>query len=135
MHAEVTITTHAFEHRTIQPHFINPCCFGEDLAIWLRGCITSLSSDGFTISEPIQEDYGWGLWATIQGDPFWIAISFAGEGPTDNPGEWTISVDYDPGLNIFKRFLHKPDKKTFEQLRNSIWNAIKTHPELMVSEQ
>jgi hypothetical protein len=28
----ITVETDMFEHREVKSHFINPCCFGEDLA-------------------------------------------------------------------------------------------------------
>jgi hypothetical protein len=31
------VETDLFEHRRVKPHFINPSCFGEDCAKWLRG--------------------------------------------------------------------------------------------------
>jgi hypothetical protein len=37
MRDAITIETDLFEHREVKPHFINPCCFGEDFAAWLRG--------------------------------------------------------------------------------------------------
>ncbi|HEY1525243.1 MAG TPA: hypothetical protein VGH51_03310 [Candidatus Angelobacter sp.] len=55
----ITVETDIFEHRQVKPHFINPCCFGEDFAAWLK---EELSKDGdlkFKFSEAIQEDYGW----------------------------------------------------------------------------
>ena len=30
------VETDLFEHREVKPHFINPCCFGEDFASWLK---------------------------------------------------------------------------------------------------
>jgi len=32
----VTIETDLFEHREVKPHFVNPCCFVEDFALWLK---------------------------------------------------------------------------------------------------
>jgi hypothetical protein len=42
-----------------KPHFINPCCFGEDFAAWLKQELAPLAAHGFDFSEPMQEDYGW----------------------------------------------------------------------------
>jgi hypothetical protein len=58
----ITVETEMFEHREVKPHFINPCCFGEDFAAWLKEQIAGLKGDGFRFSEIIQEDYGWGFW-------------------------------------------------------------------------
>ena len=75
MRDDITIETDLFEHREVKPHFINPCCFGEDFAAWLRGKLTPLTAEGFLFADPIQEDYGWGFWASHRKDRFWIALS------------------------------------------------------------
>ena len=31
----VRVETDLLEHREVKPHFINPCCFGEDFARWV----------------------------------------------------------------------------------------------------
>src|SRR5437879_4272639 len=63
------------------------------------------------LSEPIQEDYGWGLWASRGKDRFWVALSYVGDGPQEAPAQWVVSVTYDPGLNLAKRLFHKPDQQ------------------------
>jgi hypothetical protein len=75
----ITIETDMFEHREVKPHFINSCCFGEDFAAWLKRELSPLTDDGFSFSEPIQEDYGWGFWAWHGKDPFWMVMSYAGD--------------------------------------------------------
>ena len=128
----MSVETDLFEHREVQPHFINPCCFGEDFAVWLRGELADLAPAGFELSEPIQEDYGWGFWATRGSDPFWIALSFCGEGPTESPAEWVVSVGYDPGLNLLKRLFHKPDAEALSRLRARVWRVLSSTPGIRV---
>jgi hypothetical protein len=60
----ITVETEMFDHREVKPHFINPCCFGEDFAAWLKNEISPLADSGFSLSESIQEDYGCGFWAS-----------------------------------------------------------------------
>jgi hypothetical protein len=93
----LTVETEIFEHREVKPHFVNPCCFGEDFAGWLKEQIAVLEGAGFRFSEIIQEDYGWGFWAWHGREPFWVALSYVGDGPQDAPAQWVISVNYDPG--------------------------------------
>ena len=126
----LTVETDLFNHRDVKPHFINPCCFGEDFAAWLREEIRELASEGYELSEPIQEDYGWGFWATRGRDHLWIAISFCGEGPTEDPGEWVVSVAADPGLNPLKRLLHKPDAAALARVRSRVWQALRSEPRI-----
>ena len=120
----VRVETDLFEYREVKPHFINPCCFGEDFARWLRRELADLAAAGFQLSEPIQEDYGWGLWASRGPDPFWIAISFCGEGPTEEPAEWVVSTGYDPGLNLLKRLFHRPDAAALARVRERVRHAL-----------
>jgi hypothetical protein len=114
----IRVETDLFEHRTLKPHFTNPCCFGEDFAAWLKQELSRQPNFDFELSESIQEDYGWGLWAKHGKDQFWIAVSYVGDGPQEEPAEFVISIAYDPGLNLVKRVFHKPDRKALERLRD-----------------
>jgi hypothetical protein len=116
----ITVETDLFEHREVKPHFINPCCFGEDFAVWLKQELEQLSDLQFQLSGPIQEDYGWGLWASHGNDRFWVAVSYSGDGPQEAPAQWVISVTYDSGLNLARRLFHKPNREALEQLRNRV---------------
>jgi hypothetical protein len=122
--SEIVVETDLFEHREVKPHFINPCCFGEDFAAWLKQELSGLADSGFELSEIIQEDYGWGFWSSRGKDTFWIALAYMGDGPQEGPAQWGISVDYDPGLNLVKRVFHKPDRQALEQLRNRVRETI-----------
>ena len=124
MHDKIAIETDLFEHRNVKPHFINPCCFGEDFALWLKRELAPLTKDGFSFSEPIQEDYGWGFWAREGESSFWIAVSCIGTGPQDYDGEWGISISYDPGLNVLRRLFHEPDLQSFDRLRTQVSQAL-----------
>jgi len=128
----VVVETDAFEHREVRPHFINPCCFGEDFAAWLRNGLGRLPGLGLELSDPIQEDYGWGFWASRGKDSFWVALSYAGDGPQEAPGEWVISVAYDPGVNLAKRLFHKPDQQALRQLRERITQVLASHDAIKV---
>ena len=119
-----TVETDLFEHREVKPHFINDCCFGEDFAAWLRQRLADLAS--FEFSEPIQEDYGWGLWATHGKDKFWLALSYVGDGPTETPAQWVVSIAQNTGLNGFKKLSTKPDLSAMETLRARIRRELES---------
>src|SRR5262245_33137028 len=116
----ITVETDLFEHREVKAHFINPCCFGEDFAAWLKQELARFMELGMELSEPIQEDYGWGLWASREKDRFWVAVSYVGEGPQEAPAQWIISVNHDPGFNVATRLFHKPDRQALEALRDRV---------------
>jgi len=124
MDENITVETNLFEHREVKPHSINPCCFGEDFAAWLKQRLSPLANSGFRFSEAIQEDYGWGFWAWHDKDPFWVALSYVGDGPQEPPAQWVISVNYDPGFDLLKRLFHKPDRNALKQLRDSVRQAL-----------
>jgi hypothetical protein len=128
----ITVETDLFEHQQVKPHFINPCCFGEDFATWLKRELSQRSDFQYELSEPIQEDYGWGLWASRGKDRIWVALSSVGNGPQKAPTQWVISVTYDPGLNLAKRLLHKPDRQSLEQLRERIREVLESNEAIKV---
>ena len=80
MHHDLLFETDRFNLSEVGEHFINPCCFGEDLASWLR---TKLVERGVRASEPGQEDWGWYLGAEYAGRSYFIGIG----GNADEPGE------------------------------------------------
>ena len=115
----IMVETDLFEHREVKPHFINPCCFGEDFAAWITRELSRLTDFGFELSEPIQEDYGWGIWASRDKDRFWIALSYVGDGPQETPAQWLISVSYSRGILARLLFRH-PAPAILEQLRDRV---------------
>jgi hypothetical protein len=121
MDESITVETDLFEHREVKPNFINPRCFGEDFATWLRLELSRLPELGFELSEIIQEDYGWGWWASRGNDPFWIALGVVDDDePQEGPTQWIVSVTYDPGFNLMKRLFNKPDRRAFDQLEENV---------------
>jgi hypothetical protein len=134
MRDEITIETDLFEYREVKPHFINPCCFGEDFAAWLHVRLSPLEAEGFHFSDPIQEDYGWGLSASHRVDRFWIALSYVGDGPQVDPPQWVVSVDYSPGMNLIRRLFHKSHHQGFALLRDRIWQSLKSNSEIKIME-
>ena len=128
----ITVETDLFEHRKVKPYFINSGCFGEDFAIWLKEQISSLTGLGFSFSDAIQEDYGWGFWAKKDKDSFWVALSYVGDGPQEPPAQWVISVTYDPGLNVIKRLFHRPNVEALESLRNKVNETVTSNPAIRI---
>jgi hypothetical protein len=128
----VTVETDRFEHQVVKPQFINSCCFGEDFAVWLTKQLSPPANAGFVFSEPIQEDWGWGFWASRQNDRFWVALSYVGEGPQQEPAQWAIAANYEPGLNLFARLFHKVDQNALAQLREQILQAVKSDGEIKI---
>ena len=85
----------AFNTTEVKPHFINDCCFGEDLARWLmeelraRGVATDI--------DPGQEDFGWFFTFTIGGTAHDCILGYRpGEGEAD--GDWMGTIERRAGL-------------------------------------
>jgi hypothetical protein len=124
MQDSITFETELFNYTEVKPHFINPGCFGEDAAAWLKQQVSPIAD--FTFSDLIQEDYGWGFWASHGKDAFWIAVGCVRDEQRTGTPEWNVSVNYDPGLNLAKRLFHRPDEGAFTALRDRIWQALRS---------
>jgi hypothetical protein len=131
----ISVRTARFDFREPKPHFINPNCFGEDFAAWLRERLAGFAGEGFELSAPIQEDYGWGFWVTRGKDTFWIAISFVDRTEGDTAAEWAISWNYDPGLSIIRRLFHKPDTAALERVAVAIRDALTSAEGIRILEE
>ena len=88
----ILFKTDRFNLSKVGEHFINPCCFGEDLASWLR---IRLSERDVEVREPYQEDWGWELPAMQGGDSYYLCMcGNSGESSTNkDEGEWGIIVE------------------------------------------
>jgi len=87
---DLLFTTGRFNLSQAQKHFINPCCFGEDLAAWLR---TKLAEKDINASEPGQEDWGWYLRAKRGNNSYLLGVGGNSENSTNRDyGEWRIFV-------------------------------------------
>jgi hypothetical protein len=82
--------TSRFNLSRVQPHFINPCCFGEDLADWLRGKLFERSVGA---SEPYQEDWGWELRAEFEKNSYYVGVGGNSDDGATDLGQWRIMVE------------------------------------------
>ncbi|HEX7077046.1 MAG TPA: hypothetical protein VF363_01360 [Candidatus Eisenbacteria bacterium] len=138
---EANVRTRRFNYTEVQPHFINPCCFGEDFAAWLAAELAPLAARGFEISEPIQEDYGWGLWVARAKTRIWIALSSLQDGtedeeaPTSPPteGEWVVTVAQDYGLNPLRRLFGGRDAAAAKLVATAVRTALEGASDITVS--
>jgi hypothetical protein len=92
MHIDILFDTDRFNLSETKAHFINACCFGDDLAAWLRG---KLLERGVPTIEPGQEDWGWYIESKLGGNSYFIGIGGAVEesAPHPNLGEWRIMIE------------------------------------------
>jgi hypothetical protein len=88
----ILFKTNQFNLSKVGEHFINPCCFGEDLAAWLR---IKLIERNVETREPYQEDWGWELPTTQGGNSYYLCMSGNSDESSTNKdeGEWGIIVE------------------------------------------
>jgi hypothetical protein len=84
--------TDQFNLSRVGPHFINPSCFGEDLATWLREKLRERSVEA---REPYQEDWGWELPVKNAAQSYYLCMSGNSEGKEGDldDGEWRVIVE------------------------------------------
>jgi hypothetical protein len=88
---DILFKTGRFNLSKVGEHFINPCCFGEDLAMWL---LAKLGGRNIEARPPYQEDWGWELPAKQGSESYYLCMSGnSNNGPTKNDGEWRIIVE------------------------------------------
>lgn len=91
----VVFRSTAFNTTEVKPHFINDCCFGEDLARWL---MEGLRARGVaTDPEPGQEDFGWFFTFAIGGTSYDCILGYR-PGDGEEPGDWLGTIERRAGL-------------------------------------
>jgi hypothetical protein len=84
--------TNRFHLSQVKDNFIHPCCFGKDLAEWLRD---RLVESRLSASPPGQEDWGW--YVRIRQDSQRYLLGVAGNrkpaAASANDGEWRIMME------------------------------------------
>ena len=81
----VTFESTAFNMAEPKAYFINPCCFGDDVAKWLIG---ELRKQGVEADEkPDQEDFGWYLNFEVTGAGHTFVIGHRPAGESE-AGTW-----------------------------------------------
>jgi hypothetical protein len=89
---DILFETDRFNVSEVKEHFINACCFGEDLAEWLR---QQLTRKGLSAGAPYQEDWGWEMLAQQGSQSYYLGVGgYLREGAVGtNDGEWRIMLE------------------------------------------
>jgi hypothetical protein len=115
---DLLFETNRFNLSEVREHFINPCCFGEDVAAWLRA---KLSERGIRASAPDQEDWGWYLGVEYGGSSYLVGVggNAAESGEDRNDGEWRVLVEKHRSFwdRVRGRGLLAPDDELLAVLR------------------
>lgn len=88
----ILFKTDRFNLSRVGEDFINPCCFGEDLAAWIRQKLIEL---GVETKNSYQEDWGWELPVRNEDRTYYLCMSGNSDGSAASPdeGEWRIIVE------------------------------------------
>ena len=105
--------------------FINPCCFGEDLANWLR---LRLGEKNIEAAQPYQEDWGWELPVAYGRDSYFLGMSGNADAPgtASDLGEWRIIVD--KRRSIWQRLASKGQIAADDTLVAEIESILSNQP-------
>ena len=88
-----TFRSSAFNTTEVKPYFINPFCFGDDLAKWM---IARLRDIGIrTEDEPGQEDFGWYFNFGVAAGKHCCVLGYQDDGPE---GKWRLWLERNRGL-------------------------------------
>ena len=91
----VTFKSRGFNTSVSKPTFVNPECYGDDVAIWL---IEELRARGVeTDEQPGAEDFGWYLKFAHNSTPYCAVVGYR---PEDEPneGDWVVWLERDAGF-------------------------------------
>ena len=123
MRTHVTFLSDAFNRIEQRENFINPCCFGEDLARWVIPRFTDahLKVD----PEPCQEDWGWEVFVTCDGKEFFIGI---GQYELDSELGWLCFVE--SRLPFYKKWVGATDTAEQQRVCNSFHSVLVSAPEI-----
>jgi len=91
----VTFESAAFNMAEPKDYFINPCCFGDDVAKWL---ISELRKQGVEADEkPGQEDFGWYLNFKVNGTEHTFVVGHRPNSDSE-AGTWIGWLERSRGL-------------------------------------
>ena len=93
MPTEATFKSSAFNTSETRPYFINPECYGDDLAKWM---MERLRAGGYqTADEPGQEDFGWYFDFEVPAGTHCVVLGYQFDDPE---GQWIVTLERSRGL-------------------------------------
>jgi hypothetical protein len=126
MHHDFLFETNRFNLSKVREHFINPCCFGEDLAAWLRD---KLVERGMEVTKPDQEDWGWYIEARHGGSWYFVGIGGNADesGKGKDQGEWRLMVE--KRRSVWEKLNRKNEMSETDEVMVIIREVLKKEPD------
>jgi hypothetical protein len=89
---DILFETDRFNVSEVKEHFINPYCFGEDLAEWLR---QRLALTGVNAGAPYREDWGWEMLTQHDSEQYYLGVGgcLIEGAASKNDGAWRIMIE------------------------------------------
>jgi hypothetical protein len=109
----VFVTTDLFEATAAGEHFVNPRCFGEDFASYLRD---RCDAEAIPASEPIQEDFGWVLLLGKPPRQFTLALGILDESIGEVPSVWRVGLSFERPMNGIGAWFRSPPAADLDAL-------------------
>ena len=127
MGIDLLFETGRFNLSEVRPHFINPCCFGEDLAAWLR---VRLAERGIDADEPGQEDWGWYLGASHGKRVYFVGVGGNAAERADDPnwGEWRLMVE--KRRSLWERLAGREQMTADDELLRTLRSILEAEPDI-----
>ena len=121
---DLLFETDRFNLSQPKEYFINDCCYGDDLAAWLRGKLAEMSIEA---TQPGQEDWGWYLDVRHNGNSYFVGIGGNAQDETSgNRGEWRLMVE--KHRSLMERLLGKNRLAGNEDIIKILQRIIEDEP-------
>jgi hypothetical protein len=121
---DVVFSSDRFNLSERREHFINECCYGDDVAGWLA---QRLRQRGFEVAEPDQEDWGWYFDVRCPEATYFVGVGGTpdAEAPSANPGEWRLMIEKHRSLKerLLRTNLIDADSDPFLQVLREVLSA------------
>jgi hypothetical protein len=124
MLTEATFRSSAFNTSEVKPYFINPCCFGDDLAKWMIARLRDIGIQ--TDAEPGQEDFGWYFEFEVPAGKHCCVLGYQDDDPE---GRWCLWLERSRGFlgSIVGKRRSGIDSAAVQALQTILGNAPEIH--------
>ena len=122
-----TLHTDMFEATTPSSALINPRCFGEDFATWVR---ERLQARGWTPSAPIAEDWGWAFAIPHLGRTYTLSIGIMDESIGCTPAEWRIGIAFETPVNSVRSWFVPAPTRELRALADVLEGLLRAEPRI-----
>jgi hypothetical protein len=123
---DLVFETDRFNLSQPKEHYINGCCYGDDVAAWLRGKLAEL---GIQATEPGQEDWGWYMDVYHQGIAYFVGVGgHAEDESSGNRGEWQFIIEKHRSLK--EKLTGKNQMAEHEEILAILKGIIESEPDM-----